>query len=158
MSSAVGSLARRNSPTHGEGVYAIAAIARGSAILTMGGERLTRAQTRDDLRCMQVGPDEYLGETDPSDPNAIGDYLNHSCDPNVGFARGTLTLYALRDIAAGEEVCWDYSTSMNEPGWKFTCLCGARNCRGTVRSYCDLSDAEKARVRPIALHYLRNEA
>ncbi|MCX5661978.1 MAG: SET domain-containing protein [Planctomycetota bacterium] len=155
MSSAVGSLARRNSPTHGQGVYATAPIPRGAAILTMAGQRLTFAQTRDDLRCMQIGPNLYLGETDPADPNAIGDYLNHSCDPNVGFTQGTLTLHALRDIAPGEEIRWDYSTSMNEPGWRFDCLCGAGRCRGAVRSFCDLTPAEQDRLRPIALNYLR---
>ena len=102
MPSAVASLIRKQSSTHGDGVYAGRAIAAGEEILTMGGRRLTRAQTRDDLRCMQIGPDEYLGEADPGDPNSIGDYLNHSCSPNVGFARGTRTLYALRPIAVGE--------------------------------------------------------
>lgn len=156
MSSAVASLARRDSLTHGQGVYATAPIPAGAAILTMGGQRLSRAQTRDDLRCMQIGPDLYLGESDPADPNAIGDYLNHSCNPNVGFAQGTLTLYALRAIAPGEEICWDYSTSMNEPGWRITCRCGSNDCRGEIRSFCDLTGAQRDRLRPIALAYLRH--
>jgi SET domain-containing protein len=149
------SLIRQRSATHGEGVYTTCPIPQGTALLTMTGCRLTRDQTSDELRCMQIGPDEYLGEADPADPNAIGDYLNHSCFPNTGFADGSLTLYALRDIAAGEEICWDYSTSMNEPGWSFTCRCGTRACRGTVRGFCALTPQEQASLRPLALAYLR---
>ena len=34
------------------------------------------------------------------DPAQFGfdDFLNHSCEPNLRFSRGTLTLYALRRI------------------------------------------------------------
>jgi hypothetical protein len=70
----------------------------------------------------------------------IDDFVNHSCDPNCGldFRDGRVFLVAVRVIGAGEEVSFDYATSTTReglsffPGWRFSCLCGARNCRGEV--------------------------
>jgi len=36
------------------------------------------------------------------------DYFNHSCNPNAGF-KGQIFLVAMGDIAAGEEVTFDYA-------------------------------------------------
>ena len=85
----------------------------------------------------------------------LDNYLNHSCEPNLGFVDGTLVHIALRDIEEGEELLWDYSTSMNEPGWSLPCYCGSSQCRGRIQSYCDLPDAWREKLRPIALAYLR---
>jgi hypothetical protein len=35
-------------------------------------------------------------------------FINHSCDPNVGFA-GDIVLVAMRDIRQGEELTADYA-------------------------------------------------
>src|SRR5262249_6805006 len=83
------------------------------------------------------------------------DFLNHSCEPNLGFVKGSLTLYALRRIEPGEELVFDYSTTMNEPGWLIRCRCRTLSCRRKIRSYCDLQVSEKNRLRRIALAYLR---
>jgi SET domain-containing protein len=39
---------------------------------------------------------------------STGWYMNHSSEPNVGSDDGDVTYYALRDIAAGEELTMDY--------------------------------------------------
>lgn len=64
-------------------------------------------------------------------------YLNHSCEPNVGF-RGQLFMVAMRDIVAGEELCYDYAMIMhsNEKSahtFSMKCLCGTTSCRGEVK-------------------------
>jgi SET domain-containing protein len=102
---------------------------------------------------MQIGPDTYLVE-DPDHPS-LDDFLNHSCEPNLGFITGSLILYALRNIQAGEELFFDYSTTMNEPDWTIKCCCRTDSCRAWVRSYCDLSKDERRRLKNIALRYLR---
>ena len=56
---------------------------------------------------------------------------NHSCEPNIGY-RG-LNIYALRDIAAGEELTVDYATIENEDFPEFQCQCGSPKCRGIIR-------------------------
>jgi len=60
------------------------------------------------------------------------DFINHSCDPNLGL-RGQITLVALRDIEVGEEVCFDYAMTDCTPYDEFECHCSTAACRGTVR-------------------------
>jgi SET domain-containing protein len=142
----------RQAGAKGLGVYAMEPIARGRRILALGGWLMRTAELTDDLLAMQVGPDQWLC----SDGSRIDDRINHSCDPNTGFLDGTAVLYALRDIAAGEEICWDYSTSMAEAGWSLECHCGSARCRGTIRSWPELAAADRARLNNQALKYLRS--
>ncbi len=57
-------------------------------------------------------------------------FLNHSCEPNVGFG-GTVLLVAMRDIESGEELNTndamfdDYDGSME-------CCCDRPACRGRI--------------------------
>jgi hypothetical protein len=57
-------------------------------------------------------------------------FINHSCDPNVGF-RGQVVYIAMRDIAAGEELCHDYAMERSD-GYTLDCHCGSPLCRGKV--------------------------
>ena len=134
----------------GLGAFAVRPIPAGTRVLPIAGWVLPSDRLTDDLLAMQVGPDLWLC----SDGSSPDDRVNHSCEPNLGFAHGEAVLYALRDIAAGEELTWDYSTSINEPGWTLECACGSASCRGVVRSWSELSPADRARLRPIALAYL----
>lgn len=59
-----------------------------------------------------------------------GRFVNHSCaatclSPGLDFE------IAVRDIAPGDEITDDYGTL--NPEEPFDCLCGAPNCRGSVR-------------------------
>jgi len=89
---------------------------------------------------LQIGLTTYLDLEPP------GVFINHSCDPNAG-TRGKYDVYSLRDISAGEEVRFDYSTSMSEGRWTMVCSCRASSCRGIVSDF---------RVLPLSLqkHYL----
>jgi hypothetical protein len=44
-------------------------------------------------------------------------------------------LIAIADIIAGEEIFYDYSTTMNEDYWTLACLCGSASCRGSVGDF-----------------------
>jgi hypothetical protein len=141
-----------SSGVHGRGVFAKARVPQGVPVLTCGGTLVSVSPQDPLVRCMQVGPDLYLVEERES-PRP-DDFLNHSCQPNLGFLRGDLVLWSLREIEAGEELLIDYSTTINEPGWQIPCECGAATCRKAVRSFCDLDEHEQAALRPIALGYL----
>ncbi|HLX23513.1 MAG TPA: SET domain-containing protein-lysine N-methyltransferase [Usitatibacter sp.] len=57
-------------------------------------------------------------------------FINHSCTPNT-FMRCTATraeVFALRDIARGEELTLDYGRSHHEG--TLPCRCGTPHCRG----------------------------
>src|SRR5580765_6537598 len=77
---------------------------------------------------LQIGPEEYIMCSIPFL------YCNHSCDPNGGL-NANLEMIALRDIEAGEEICWDYSTWMLERHWEMDCGCGSPQCRKLVRDF-----------------------
>lgn len=57
--------------------------------------------------------------------------LNHSCDPNLGWA-DERTLVALRDIAADDELTIDYATVVCDPEFVMTCHCETYRCRQVV--------------------------
>jgi hypothetical protein len=57
--------------------------------------------------------------------------LNHSCDPNLGWA-GERTLVALRDIAAGDELTVDYATVIVDAGFVMMCHCETYRCRQVI--------------------------
>ena len=79
---------------------------------------------------MQVHDDLFITSPVPGDP---ADAINHSCDPNCGF-QGEVTLVAMRPIAAGEELTFDYAMCDSAPFDEFPCSCGADMCRGFVRA------------------------
>ena len=56
-------------------------------------------------------------------------FVNHSCAANC-LSVGYEFELAIRDIAAGEELCDDYGTL--NPTEPFPCRCGAPACRGQV--------------------------
>ena len=77
---------------------------------------------------VQIGQDDYV------DPLFPGRFLNHSCEPNAGLIDGTC-LIALRQIRPGEEIRFDYSTSLLERFWTLECQCGSPKCRGIVGDF-----------------------
>jgi hypothetical protein len=72
-----------------------------------------------------IGPGLWI------DPDLPLQYINHSCSANVAFGRNR-RLYALREIAVGEEITLDYSTTEADPNWSMACSCRAENCRKTL--------------------------
>ena len=56
--------------------------------------------------------------------------LNHSCDPNLVWSGDRLV--ALRDIAAGEELTYDYATAITDPQFLLRCHCETYRCRQLV--------------------------
>jgi SET domain-containing protein len=125
--------ARPRSERGGYGVYTRQPIEKGELLSVWGGKvteagefsRLTEFTQR---RSIQVEEDLYLVPVIPQEP---ADFVNHCCDPNAGMS-GQIALVAIRDIQAGEEICYDYAMSDGSPYDEFECNCGAPNCRGRV--------------------------
>jgi hypothetical protein len=123
----------RTRPNAGDkGVFARHLVRAGELIAVWGGEVMTGqelARLDPVVRRMsiQVEEDLYLvsGREGPAD------WVNHSCDPNAGLI-GQIALVAIRDIAPGEEVCYDYAMSDGSPYDEFECSCGGPNCRRRV--------------------------
>ena len=55
-------------------------------------------------------------------------FMNHSCAPNVFLNTSDLTVTALRDLVAGEELSFFYPSTEWRMAEPFACLCGAADC------------------------------
>ena len=117
----------------GRGSYARVEIAPGEVVVAFGGKVVAGdvfaalpAQRRS--LSIQVADDLYLVGAEVAEPH---DMVNHSCDPNCGIL-GSIMLVAMRPIAAGEELHYDYAMSDGSPYDEFDCSCGAAECRGRV--------------------------
>ena len=71
-------------------------------------------------------------------------FINHSCEPNVGFA-GNTVLVAMRDVTAGEELTTDYALFDDYDG-QMSCLCNTGSCRQII-------DGHDWRRRDLQLKY-----
>lgn len=123
----------RDAGAKGWGIYAVAPIPAGETVCGFGGWVVDGATLRslpDDRRAhsIQVDDDLWMVGPEVAEP---GDLVNHSCEPNLGIL-GNVVLKALRDIAPGEELTFDYAMSDSDPYDEFTCACGAPSCRGRV--------------------------
>lgn len=107
-------------------------IAVGEVVAVFGGTVITTETLRElgpqaRARCLQVDEGLFLYST----VDGPGDWINHSCAPNLAL-RGQIVLVATRPILAGEELCFDYATADGTDFDEFSCRCGAPNCRGQV--------------------------
>ncbi len=117
----------------GCGVFAVKPIKKGELLVLWGGKIIAEDEldpTMPDFtqRVLQIEEDLYLFSLAP-EPS---DCFNHSCNPNAGFT-GQIGLVAMRDIKAGEEICFDYAMCDGSSYDEFTCVCGSPKCRGQIR-------------------------
>ena len=137
-------IAVRRSNIHGKGVFATAPIAKGTRIIEYKGKRISEEAADE-----QYGGDEsphtflFLLENklviDGSRRGNSARWINHSCDPNceANEEDGRMYIDAIRDIAPGDELTYDYSLTIDEPNTPelkqlYACGCGAPGCRGTI--------------------------
>lgn len=81
-------------------------------------------------------------------PDGMGNYLNHSCDPNAGIYKeqGKLFLKSIRQITFGEEVVFDYSTILGDDDiWTMKCRCGTSFCRNIIKNFGSLPERIQAK-------------
>jgi SET domain-containing protein len=146
-------IAARKSPIHGNGVFAVAPIRKGERVIEYKGRRRTHEQVDND-----VGGDIDSGHTflftlnddwviDASYEGNDARWINHSCDPNCEAViienedgdnrHDKVFIEAIRDIAPGEELSYNYGITLAErhtPRLKkiWACLCGSKKCTGTM--------------------------
>ncbi|MFC1515361.1 SET domain-containing protein [Thermodesulfobacteriota bacterium] len=131
-----------NNCSYGKGVFAGEDIDAGEEILQFGGpivgvKELPRPYTAKNDYYLQIGTSTFLG---PS--GQLDDYVNHSCSANTGvvFDAGVIKLIAILFVPAGNQITFDYSTTMDSFWWEMECACGSKNCRRKVENFVDLSE------------------
>jgi len=83
------------------------------------------------------------------DGEGVAAFINHSCDPNceVEEVGGRILITAVRNIAAGEELTYDYNLYDGEPDDPARCSCGSTNCRGSMYAEDELARRARAERR-----------
>jgi SET domain-containing protein len=146
-------IAAHRSPIHGNGVFAVEALAKGEEIIQYKGKLLSNDEA-DDLygdggetghTFLFTLNDDYI--IDGSQQGNTARWINHSCAPNCRAlveesANGNprkdkVVIETLRRIKPGEELTYDYGivldvrhTARLKKLWK--CLCGSPDCIGTL--------------------------
>ena len=131
---------------HGKGVFALQDIGEGEDLIEYVGEVISWAEA------------ERRHPHDPQNPNHTfyfhidedhvidglhggnaSRWINHACAPNCEADErgGRVFIRALRSIAAGEELSFDYGLIIDERYTaklkaEYACWCGADECRGTM--------------------------
>ena len=154
----------RKSPIHGNGVFALKSIKKGAQIIEYTGPRMTHDEVNEgDGGDVESGHtflftlnDEYVIDADAEDTPAK--WINHSCDPNCEAVmeedegddrtKDRIFVYAIRNIKAGEELSYNYGITLEEKHTKklkkiWQCLCGSKNCTGTLLQPKDKSKKKK---------------
>lgn len=136
----------RDSPIQGRGAFATRRIRKGARITEYLGEHISQEEA--DARYDDEAMDRHHTFLFNLDDDTVVDgavhgndarYINHSCDPNCQafIEEDRIFIYALRDIAADEELCYDYAyertEGMDEESESlYVCRCGSKKCRGTI--------------------------
>jgi len=146
-------IALRRSPIHGNGVFALVDIPKGTELIEYRGRRMTHAQidrmyastTDNGHTFLFTLNDRYV--IDANVDGNIARWINHSCQPNCqavieesgdGDPRNDRVLIeTIRKLRPGEELTYDYRI---DPGERLTprlkqiwaCRCGSRRCLGTM--------------------------
>ena len=128
------------------GAFAMKRIPARTRLIEYAGERITAAESdrrdpdRPDARhhtfLFAIDDDVVIdAAVDGNDAR----FINHSCDPNCDavIVDGRIWIDTIRDVAAGEELAYDYEYSLEErhtPARKrqYPCNCGSAKCRGTI--------------------------
>jgi SET domain-containing protein len=111
-------IVRKKSGVHGYGVFAQQPIAKNTRIIDYAGELVrNRDSAAREARylaegCIWVFRLNNRWSRDAAVDGNIARFINHSCKPNCWFevVNQTIWIRASRNIAAGEELTYDYMT------------------------------------------------
>lgn len=125
----------RPSSIHGLGGFAKRPIGCGTRVAEYVGERINKSESL--RRCKESN--EYiftLNEEQDLDGNVAWNparLINHSCAPNceAELQDGRIWIIAARDIAAGEEITFNYGYDLLDYQ-DYPCRCGSTNCVGCI--------------------------
>lgn len=149
----------------GNGVFATEDLPKDSFVHTLEGV----ARTEHDFDLLPEGEEAYNdpfqiyeGATEMDrvyiDLDELSRTFNHSCDPNCGI-RNISDLYAIKEIKAGDEITYDYSTTVGrlEKAFSMECFCGAKRCRkiiGNINSI-PMAELEEYKMRNALPAYIK---
>jgi len=119
----------------GQGAFAAEPIPARRKIGEIRGESITvrearfRARQSERIMIVEVSTKRAIDASESTDALR---YTNHSCAPNatMRIRSGRIELYAMRNIARGEELTVNYGQTHHEG--RLACRCGAPRCTGRL--------------------------
>jgi SET domain-containing protein len=126
----------RSSSIHAAGCYTTRPIRKGTRVCEYDGQRMSKAAA--DIR-YEGRFVTYLFACEGDlviDGFGTAMFLNHCCEPNCETEQdehGRVFISAIRDIAAGEELTYEYNLHDSDDD-DADCYCGAFACRTTMFS------------------------
>ena len=126
----------RSSSIHAAGCYTTRPLKKGTRVCEYDGPRFTKEVADERYKDRSI---TYLFSCGDNgmviDGFGTAMFINHSCDPNCETEDedGRVYVVAIRDIAAGEELTYEYNLHDSDDG-EGDCYCGAAKCRGTMFS------------------------
>ncbi len=119
----------------GRGAFAAEAIPARRKIGEIRGEQISvreaqhRARGLARIMIVEISERRAIDASRSADPLR---FTNHSCAPNtvLRIRQGRIELYAMRDLAAGEELTVHYGESHHRG--RLACRCGAPRCSGRL--------------------------
>ena len=131
---------------HGKGVFALCDLAEGRVIIEYAGAIISWKEA---LRRHPHDPSDpnhtfyfHIDDDHVIDANVAGNasrWINHACAPNCQADEidGRVFVSALRELAPGDELFYDYGLVIDERYTaklkkEYACRCGSRPCRGTL--------------------------
>jgi hypothetical protein len=116
----------------GKGIFATKDFMKGELVFELQGSIINFAETlvlgNEECYPVQIDIDKYIYLIAPYK------YINHSCSPNCGIQNQS-KLIAIKKIKKGEELLFDYSTTMLERSWTMNCECDSKNCRKKITDF-----------------------
>jgi uncharacterized protein len=125
----------RTSNLEGRGVFAITKIDKDEVVAVKAGhiiasDELAEITTTVGDYALQIYDGLYLSPRSKDELAPMAIFINHSCNPNVGFL-GQIIYVTMRNIEPGEELCHDYSMERTDD-YSLECRCGSEYCRGKI--------------------------
>lgn len=144
-----------NSKFAGKGIFARRNIKKGEILFIVKGipKVFIVKNKKDSLqgdRWIAIGKNRWL---DPL-PNNPWFFINHSCNPNAGI-KGFVTLRAMRNIKANEEITIDYSSNEVDSGWSMKCACGYKYCRKNIHGALSTNKLVIKKYLPFVSNFVR---
>ena len=124
----------KSSAIHAAGCYTTRKLRKGQRICEYDGPRLSKKEA-DKLYADRFVTYLFgVGErNEVIDGFGTAMFINHCCEPNCESEErdGRIFIIALRDIAAGEELTYEYNLYDSDDQSQ-DCFCGRPACRGTM--------------------------
>ncbi len=142
---------------NGTGLFTAEAIKNGEFISFVKGTKKKFCST-DAVTATNIPTWYGVTKTIWIDPEkSVFQFFNHSCDPNTAII-GTKKVIARKNIAAGEEITFDYSFTDGDVNWTLEneCSCGTKLCRKKIQSIQRLSPKTVRGHYPFIPRYFLN--